>query len=1076
MPSFCPECGTAVPSDAGSCPGCGVASSIGTPQERDRSAAAERRQLSVLFCDLVASTEHAARLDPEDWRELIRAYQRACAGAIERYDGHVAQYLGDGVLAYFGYPRAHEDAAERAVRAGRAIVRGIRDLRSVPEMERFPPLAVRVGIHTGLAVVGEVGGGRRTETLALGTTTNIAARLQDIADADAVVISEATLRLVRGIFVTEGLGSQRLKGLSQPVVAHRVVQGGGVRSRLAAFGQRRTPFVGRESQVAELWERWGRVRRGEGQSVLLTGEAGVGKTRLVLALRERLGSAPHLWLECGAWPSARASAFHPMVELLERGLAFTSRDEVGDKLRKLENGLGLARLEVPTALPLLSDLLGLPVPDEPGMAGMDPETRRERTIAALSAWMVALARSRPVWFVVEDLHWADPSTLELLGRLVDRVPGRRVFLLLTARPDFVEPWPDPTRFTRIDLGNLAPRPARELIESVRGATPLEDSAIEQILERSDGIPLYLEELTRAAVEAKGPSAEIPATLQDSLMARLDRLGPAKELAQLASVVGREFSARLLAGASEAEPDVLRNELGRLVTSGLVVRRGDAGGGSYAFRHALIQEAAYGSLLRERRHRLHARVARSLEEHLPERAAMEPEILARHFDEAQMPLEAIHHYKRAGERETARSAGREALEHLRRALELVEALPRPQRQREELALLVALGPALNAAKGPGDEETGRVYLRARALCPDAAPELPHILSGLFTFHLNRGEMKAAYEVAQEQLELARRATDPGQRMRAHWSLGQTLCLQGTSPRAIEHLERALLLFQPTRDRLLSHDRSDQGVSLRSWLGWAAWLAGHPGRARAWAEEAVEQARSVGHPYSLVYALGFGAVLHYMVRERERAGQWGREVAELALAHGFPLYLAMGRLVALWASTPASMEAGRSEAIVERFRTALSSLTGRGNQFGRPMASAALAEILSESGRSSEALETLRSALEFAALTDIRYWDADLLRIQGEILLGDGSLAGRDSGERLLARALQTARAQGARSLELRAATSLARLLRERGESERARTLLAPICRSFPQELETPDLEAARSLLRESTSKAARRPPD
>jgi class 3 adenylate cyclase/tetratricopeptide (TPR) repeat protein len=1073
---FCAQCGAGLRPRCESCHGALEAtdrfcSACGHPVAAAGlapipSAEAEHRQITVAFCDLVGSTAHASKLDPEDWRDVVRQFQKICIEVIQRFEGHVAQYLGDGLLVYFGYPHAHEDDAERAIRSSLGVMAALGGLNQRLATEHGLQLAARVGIHTGPVVVGDMGQSGRPEILAMGATANVAARLQTVALPGSVVISHETLQLVQGIFVSEDLGARPLKGVTRPVSVYRVLQASGVRSRLAHSRGRLTPFVGREQEMGILLDRWERVLDGEGQTLLVRGPAGIGKSRLILALRERLLPDAHTWLECRGSLYTRGSPFHPMIELLEAGLAFTARDTPAEKLNRLRRGIELAGIDARDALPPIAGLLGLPVEpaDDPGRG--DARTLRDRTIETLTAWMLALSRDQPVVLIVEDVHWFDPSSLDLLGALFPRSATHRVLVLMTARPEFEMPWPEPARATLVPIDSLRRRQARELVEGSAGAGRLSQGAVERIVDRADGVPFFLEELTQATLEAEagGDALAIPATLKDSLTARLDRLGGEKEVAQLASVIGREFPHRLLEAAAGMEPEALRSALDRLVSSGLLLRHERLPETSYVFRHALIQEAAYGALLRSKRRALHARVALALERSFPELVASEPELAARHFDDAGMPAEAIRYYQLAGERDTARSAPLEAIAHLSRGLQLVELRPQPERDREELALRMALGPSLIAARGPGDTEAGRTYLRARALCARDAPELMHILPGIYTFHLNRGEMQSALEVAQEQLAMASRAGDPAHLVRAHWSLGQTLCLRGDPVDAARELERAIALFDPARDRLLSHDRSDQSVSLRSWLSWATWLAGEPDSARHWGDEAVAIAREGAHPYSLAYALGFDAVLNCMIRDRPRSDERAREAVAISQERGFPVYLAIGKIVAMWAEAPVTLEHDpQGRAIVEGFRKALGALTGRGSQMGRPLVAAALAEILRDLGQRSEALETIRAGLAYGTQTGIWLWHADLLRMQGDLALEAESAADREGGEAMLAQALEIARKQRARSLELRAATSLARLWRERGERARARELLAPIFGAFQQGFDTADLLAAAAIL-------------
>jgi class 3 adenylate cyclase len=584
-----------------------------TIRDGSRSSAAELRQLTVLFCDLVDSTPLSARLDAEALREVVRAYQEHAAEVIGRYEGHIAQYLGDGLLVYFGYPQAHEDAAERAVRAGYEIPLALGRLNERLQRESGLRLAVRVGIHTGPVVVGEMGGGDRRETLALGETTNIAARLQGVAEPDAVVISHATLRLVPGLFVTEDLGTPGLKGVEEPIQAHRVLQPSGIRSRLEA-ASRLTPLVGRDQELGLLLDRWEQVEEGEGQAVLLSGEAGVGKSRLLQAIRERVAETPHTWLECQASPYARDSAFQPMIELVQQACGFRETDPSEQKLERLEAGLVLAGLRAAELVPLLAPLLSLSLPDSYRRPALGPELQRRETIEALAAWTLALGQRQPVVMVFEDLHWCDPATLEVVGRLLEQIPTARVLTLLSFRPEFEPPWPARSHVTPIAVGRLRSGAATQMIAATAEDRALPGPVVERILERAGGIPLFVEELTKSVLESGilAPRADryeltgeleelsIPTTLQDSLMARLDRLSAAKEVAQLGAALGREFSYELMAAVAELDEPTLRQGLARLVEAELVYQRGAPPAATYSFKHALIQETAYGSLLRSSR--------------------------------------------------------------------------------------------------------------------------------------------------------------------------------------------------------------------------------------------------------------------------------------------------------------------------------------------------------------------------------------------------------------------------------------------------------------------------------------------
>ncbi len=730
---FCAECGTPTARREGALP------TPTPPADADVARAGERRQLTVLFCDLVGSTPLAQQLDAEDWRDVVTRYQKACAEQVARFGGHVAQYLGDGLLVYFGWPTAHEDDPERAVRSGLAILDAMARLDVSLGAGDATHLAVRIGLHTGPVVIGEMGGAARSEVLALGDTTNVAARVQGAAEPDTVVITAATQRLVAGIFVVEDRGPQALKGVREPVTLYRVVQPSGVRSRLDVAAGRLTRFVGRDVELATLVDRWERAADGEGQNVVVLGEAGVGKSRLVYQLHEHLAAVPHTWLECGATSYTEGTPFHPIIALVSQGLAFAPEDTAGEKLRKLE--AELRTLASAENVSLLADFLGLLSPTR---LHFSPELQRRKTIDLLVQWNLVMSAAQPLVVFVEDLHWCDVSTLELLGHLIAQSPTARVLLLATARPEFTPPWPARSNLTTVQLARLTRRQAREMVMALcagagdpgLGAGPTRDSrtlnpeVLDALVARADGVPLYVEELTKSVVEpgtARDVEA-IPATLADSLMARLDRLSAAKEVAQRAAVLGRDFGYPLLAAMVGMDEVALRQGLGRLVDAEILFARGEPPAATYSFKHALIQETAYQSLLKRTRQQLHARVAEVLEERFPERVAAEPEVIGRHCEQAGLVAQAITHYQLAGERATRRSANEEAIGHLRRALDLVAPLPETRaRHQMELRLQMALAAPLAAIKGWSHPETEQAYTRARQLVSEIgeSPELSRV---------------------------------------------------------------------------------------------------------------------------------------------------------------------------------------------------------------------------------------------------------------------------------------------------------------------------------------------------------------
>ena len=1022
-----------------------------SPPPRPLTETGERRHLTVMFCDLVDSTGLTQRLDAEAYRRIVQAYQARSAEAVERYEGHVVQYLGDGLLVYFGYPQAHEDDAERAVRAGREVLRELGTLNPRLDAEHGVTVSARVGIHSGEVVVSEIGGGEKKETLALGDTPTIAARLQGVAQPDTLVISDATLRLVAGLFVTEDRGTPELKGISEPIRVHRVLQPSAVSSRLDR-APALTPFVGREQELGLLLDRFEQAQEQRGQAVLIAGEAGIGKSRLVHQLRERLGQTPHRWLECRTSPYTRNSALSPVIEFVEQAVGFSDEHSAEEKLGQLERGLAHVGLEPAETVPLFASLLSLRLPERYAPLEISPQLQRQKTLEALLAWVLALGEKRPGVLLVEDLHWADPSTLEWLGLLIEQCPTAGVLVLMTFRPEFEPPWAARAHVLALGLNRLSRRQAKELAEAAVSREALPNEVIDQLTARSDGIPLFVEELAKGVVEsgrdlsASLTGLEIPETLHDSLMARLDRLGEAKEVAQLGAVLGREFPYALLEAVAPMKEMTLREALGRLAEVELLYQRGLPPKATYTFKHALVQDTAYQSLLESQRQELHGRIADALEQRFPERVTREPELIARHCEEAGRTAQAIGHYHRAGERAMPRGAFAEAVGHLDRAIELLRTLPESrERNQQELQLQLALGPPLMSAKGPTDPDVERAFGRARALCQEIGetPAQFRAVMGLERFYWTRGELQTAHDLAEQALGLAKQTGEASLLLSAHTALGMILANQGEQPRAIEHLEEAIRLHDPS-----DHSSLD-AVQARMFAARTVFLLGYPDRARRTSLEAVELAKE-GYSYSLATMLAVAATLHYRLRERDRTRERAEEAIEIARERGLPFPMALASAYRGWAL-------GGSTGL-EELQRGVAQFATIGAESSVPHH--LLAEVYRELGRTEDALTELEAA--FAARSETRTFDAELHRVKGEILRQRDE---PEEAERCFRRALEVSRKQTSKSLELRAGLSLSRLLQAQGRSDEARALLAPVYDWFTEGFDTVDLKDAKALLDE-----------
>jgi class 3 adenylate cyclase/predicted ATPase len=1093
----CESCGHANDSNAKFCAECGrdlrPERPAGSAPDTAAPRQAERRQLTVLFCDLVGSTELSARLDPEDMGQVIRAYQGCCAEAVGRWRGHVAKYMGDGLLAYFGWPRAHEDDAERAVRAGRAIIDALAGL-ATPAVD---PLAARVGIATGLVMVGElIGEGTAQEQAVVGETPNLAARLQALAEPGSVIISQATRRLIGGLFELTDLGPTRLKGFAEPLAAFRVEGEGRAVGRFEALhGERVTPLVGREHELGLLVDRWGLAKGGEGQVVLLSGEPGIGKSRTGQALLDRIATEPHVRLRYYCSPYHMNSALHPAIEQLERAAGFSADDGADAKLDKLEAILAQATDHIAQAMPLFAALLSVPGTERYPPLNLTPQVQKARTFEALLGQLDGLAAQQPLLVIYEDAHWADPTTLEFLGLVVERVQGLPVLLLITFRPEFVPPWTGHGHVTALSLGRLARRQGGAMVARVAGGKGLPAELLQQILDKTDGVPLFIEELTKTVLESAllwgagdrfeltGSLAQltIPSTLHDSLMARLDRLGMVKELAQIAACIGREFSHRLIAEVTMLpEPD-LDHALAELMAAQLIFPRGALPEATYSFKHALVQDAAYQSLLKSRRRQLHAKIGTVLEEHFAEVAKAQPDVLARHWAEAGVLEKAVAYSHRAAQQAVARSAMAEAIAHVQHGLEVLAGLPDGlARRQQELELQTTLGVPLISIKGMGAPEVERAYARARELCLQVgdAPQLSSVLFGLWWFYEVRADLQAAHQVAGQLLDMSQRGAEAASLIQAHRAMGHTLLWLGEFASAQAHFEQAIACYDPQRHRSLAFTSGQEpGVLARGFAAHVLWYLGYPDRALKTMHEALSLGRGVGHPFSLAFALDHTTWLHQYRREATETSDWAEADTKFSAEHGFPFFLAQGTMLRGWALAAQGQDAEGIAQIAQ----GLAAHHATGALLVRPYWVSLLAWAYGQSGQIEEGLRVLGEA--FAITQDQHVWEAELHRLKGELLLARAS--SRDDtrtapidapliteasqpiaeAEFCFLEAIKIAREQHARSLELRAATSLARLWDKQGRRKDARDLLAPVYGWFTEGFDTADLKDARALLEE-----------
>ena len=1070
-----------------------VAPTASTPSAQPERAApaSERRQLTVMFCDLVGSTALSEQLDPEELQTVVRTYQEVSAQVIERYEGYIVQYLGDGLLVYFGYPAAHEDDAARAIRAGLEIVTALDQARS-----QFPqPVHVRIGIHTGLVVVGEMGGGNRHEQLALGETPNIAARLQSLAQPDAVVISAATHHLVAGLFETQDQGRIDVKGLSLPLTLFRVTAEGTARSRFEVAVQRGlTPLVGRDLEAGFLAERWEQAQAGAGQAVLLSGEPGIGKSRLTSELRAQVqhhdhAAATSIGFQCS--PYAQNSAFSPIIDRLSQVLQFRPEDAPEHKVTKLCQTLCPYRFAQEETLALFANLLSLPTPADSPPLTLSPQRQKQKTQEALVAWFLEEAEQRAVYAIWEDLHWADSSSLEVLSLLLDQLPTARILAVLTYRPEFSPPWPVRSHMTQFTLGRLGQTQMEAMVTTVTGGKLLPPELMAEVARKTDGIPLFVEEFTKMVVESGWlqetdghyaltgplPTLSIPSTLQDSLMARLDRQPTAKAVAQLGATIGREFSYALIAAISPFGEETLAEGLRQLVAAELVYQRGLPPDAHYQFKHALIQDTAYQSLLKRTRQGYHQQIAQVLAQQFAEVVETQPELLAQHYTEAGLIEQAIGYWQRAGQRANDRSAYQEAMSHLTTGLSLLQPLPETlARQQQELPLQLALGTAMTIVRGFAAPEVEAAYTRARVLCQQLGDtqDVSPVLFGLWQFSLIRADLSLARQLGEDLLGLAAQRDETPLSVIGHYTLGATSYFLGELLSARRHLEAGIAGYTPAqRSSPLFRAGQDPGVGCHSVAARTLWALGYPDQALARVHDGLALATELAHPFSSAFALTVAAQVYQFRREGQEAYDHADAAVTLSTEQGFALFLAQGTIMRGWALTTREQD----EEGLRQMRQGLTDFRATGAELFVPHVLSLVAEGYAHLGQVEAGLAVLQEGWEVMERTGEHVWHAEMSRLKGALLLNDergmmnderGTSQPRAAeAEACFQQAIAVAQQQSAKSWELRAATSLARLWQQQGKRAAARDLLAPVYDWFTEGFDTADLKDAKALLSELT---------
>ncbi|HEY0524982.1 MAG TPA: adenylate/guanylate cyclase domain-containing protein [Stellaceae bacterium] len=1040
---------------------------------------AERRQLTVMFCDMVGSTELTARLGPEEMGTLLRQYQDMTAGAIARFDGFVGRFVGDGVLAYFGYPHAHEDAAERAVRAALDIVETVAQIRT-PD---GAAVRVRIGIASGIVVIGELlSAGAAKEQAVIGDPVNLAARLQQIAPQNGVVTSTSTRALLRGRFDVESIGQVNLHGIGEPVTAWRVLAARAAASRFdAEHLTELTAVVGRDQEASLLLDRWDIAKSGEGQVVLLCGEAGVGKSRIAEMLRQRIAEEPHSLLLYQCSPFYANSALQPAIGQTEYAAGIAAGDPPDSKLAKLESLLAKSGADLGTAVPLLASLLSIPADGRYTLPATSPEQQKQRTLQVLTDHLIGTSRRRPVLLIVEDAHWIDPTTLELLSTYIDRIQHARVLIVITYRPDFQHHWGVHAHVTALSLNRLGRRHSTAMIEHLTGGKTLPPEVQEQIVTKTDGVPLFIEELTKTILESgllkeesdryvligPLPPFAIPATLQDSLLARLDRLAPIKEVAQIGATIGREFSYELLAALAPVRDNALNEALAQLVEAELVLQRGTPPHSTYLFKHALVQEAAYSTMLRSKRQQLHLRCARTLAERFAGLAETQPELFAHHYTEAALPEPAAEHWLKAGQRAAERSANLEAIGHLNKGLAVAGSIVDPvRRQFWEMRLQVAVGMPLIATRGYAAPETRTAWTRARELAMEVGDEsyLSRALYGLWACHTVGGAHRTALATAEQLMETAAASGNTGHMMVAHRLIGVCRHNLGDHESGRAELETVLRQYEPGLHRPLAfHFGQDQHVAALAFLSLVLWLQGYPDQALKMSRSAVAEARSFGHANSIGYSLAYGAcAIAQLCGEHQVEEELAGMLLRFAEDHALDLWHAFG----LAHQGSVLISRGAYADGVARLRAGVAGFEETRSGLRRPVHLAMLAYGLGKVGQPGEGLAVIDAALAECEQNEERWCLPELLRMKGVLLLTADRTGQAGAAADLFRQSLDRSRSQRTPAWTLRAAYSLARLV----PNDENYRILEAAYGCFSEGFGTADLRRARMLLDEQNPAA------
>lgn len=1071
--NLCPKCSHKNLKEALFCAICGIKLGETTTEVSNNTTDIESRQLTILFCDIVGFTSLSENLESEDLHDIVRLYQEACAEAINQFGGYLAKYLGDGLLVYFGYPQAHEDDAERAVRAALLILKAVKELTG-SKSKISNPLSIRIGIHTGQVMAGEMGvEGARESRAILGEAPNIAFRLLDVAAPDTIIISSDTYKLLRGTFECKDLGSKTLKGFSSLINVYEVERKSRISNRFdTSTFERLSPFIGREIELELLMERWESAKAGSGQVVMISGEAGIGKSRLVQAFKQQLSEEQFLKVESHCSHYYQNTALHPIIENLNRQF-IEIRGDSDDKYSMLENSLRKSGFSPDQFIPLLAPLLSLPIPEKYSSQYQFHELQKRKTMQALLDWSLAVSEEQPILRIFEDMQWVDPSTLDYLELLINHLQGARILLLITFRPDFRVTWKIRSNTTHIALNRLTRNQMDEMIKTMNKDNRLPDTMLTQIISRADGIPLFVEELYKMFSESESINhkwgdrnseylSEIPNTLKDSLTARLDKIEGSKDLAQLAATIGREFNYDLIGKVSELKQEELDKKLAELIDNEILLQKGLSPNARYFFKHHLIQDAAYQSMLKTKRQDYHKKIAAILENNFQDTIYTNPELIAIHFTNADEKEQALKYWITAGKRAIERSAYVEAINHLNAGLGILNTIDETEyKQERNLELLTLLGTALRVIKGFGAPEVQSVYEKAHELSKrvsDRSKVLP-VLRGLGGYYLARTEFSKAHQIGEESLKLARTLKSTNHLLQAHYILGATSFCMGNFNFAAKQSKEGFSLYNSEHHNseiLLAGQ--NPGTACLFWESLSLWFLGYPDQALNTANKALELSKKISHYYTMAIIYNLLALMHQLRREHDMVFEFAEKAISLSRERGYELFSNFGQIM----KGQALCRRGELSEGISIIEDCYEDYVSTGTEIFSTYWIAYLAEACLNMGQTTKGIKILDKILDPKNNNEETSYLAELYRLKGELVFADSS-DNISEAENCVRKAIEVARLQSSKSLELKAFISLTCMLIDQKKRETALVQLSEIYNWFKEGFDTQDLKDAGSLL-------------